>query len=108
MEGQGSKVHLLHGRNSDSGLYPKQVDFFSSPSQTVLPGLAPASLDTSATLFHALSTARVVKSKAEIEVMRYCAWVASQAHVQVMRTAQAGMIEYELEATFLYEIYRNG
>lgn len=25
-----------------------------------------------------------------------------------MRAAKAGMMEYELEATFLYEIYRNG
>lgn len=102
------KLYLLHGRNSDSGLYPKQVEFFSS-NEDFASLTAAGSIDSSdATLFHALSTARVTKSAAEIEVMRYCAWVASQAHVQVMRAAQPGMIEYELEATFCYEIYKNG
>ena len=36
--------------------------------------------------------------------MGYCAWVASNAHVEVMRQACPGMIEYELEAIFAYEI----
>ena len=30
------------------------------------------------------------------------------AHVAVMRAARPGMMEYELEATFLYDIYKNG
>ena len=55
-----------------------------------------------------LSSARVTKSPEEIDVMWYCALVASNAHVQTMRGAKAGMMEYELEAMFLYEIYRNG
>ena len=50
----------------------------------------------------------MTKSNYEIEVMRYCAYVASNAHVEVMRSAKAGMMEYELEARFLYEIYKNG
>jgi len=108
-EGEGSKLFLLHGRNSDSGLYPKQVDSFAEliASLTSESSSPPHQVD-SVELYHALSTARVTKSPSEIEVMRYCAWVASQAHVQVMRAAQVGMVEYELEATFLYEIYRNG
>jgi Xaa-Pro dipeptidase len=40
--------------------------------------------------------------------MRYAAYVASNAHVQVMRNATVGMMEYELEARFRYEIYANG
>jgi Xaa-Pro dipeptidase len=40
--------------------------------------------------------------------MRYSAYVASNAHVEVMRTVSAGMFEYELEAKFLYEIYKTG
>ena len=107
-EGEGSKILLLHGRNSDSGLYPKQVDYFSSQDLGLTAALGDRVEPSDSLLFHALSTARVTKSAAEIEVMRYCAWVASQAHVQVMRAAQPGMVEYELEATFLYEIYRHG
>ena len=59
-------------------------------------------------MFQCLSTARVTKSDNEIATMRYCALVASNAHVEVMRMAKEGMFEYELEAKFLYEIYRNG
>jgi Xaa-Pro dipeptidase len=40
--------------------------------------------------------------------MWYCAYVASQAHVAVMRSTKVGQMEFELEATFLYEIYKNG
>ena len=32
----------------------------------------------------------------------------SNAHVEVMRYAQAGMVEYEPEAKFIFEIYRKG
>jgi Xaa-Pro dipeptidase len=86
-------------------------------------------VDTSA-IFHAVATARVTKSEEEIEAMRYSAYVASNAHVAVMRTTQQGnlpvdnttlslkcnmiyrvwigMMEYELEAKFMYEIYKNG
>lgn len=42
--------------------------------------------------------------------MRYCAYVASNAHVELMRAASNNIcnFEYEFEALFLYEIYRNG
>ena len=59
-------------------------------------------------LFHILSTARVTKSSEEVEVMRYAAYVASNAHVAVMRQAKDCEFEYELEAKFMYEIYKNG
>ena len=59
-------------------------------------------------LFPVLSHCRVTKSAIEIEVMRYCAYVASNAHVEVMRTVSDCEFEYELEAKFIYEIYRQG
>jgi len=99
---QGGKLHLLEGKNSDSGLMSKPAVFsgdsvFHESHQ----------VDTGS-LHHALSTARVVKSAGEIDVMRYCAWVASQAHVEVMRMVAPGLAEYELEAKFAYEIYAKG
>lgn len=96
------KLYILDGVNSDSGLNAKNASF-PGISTYYDQGLVDKSL-----LHHALSTARVTKSTAEVEVMRYCAWVASNAHVEVMRQAAAGMIEYELEAIFAYEIYRRG
>ena len=42
----------------------------------------------------------------DIVIIRYCAYVASNAHVEVMRSAKQFDFEYELEAKFLFEIYR--
>ena len=36
--------------------------------------------------------------------MRYVSWVSSEAHVAVMRDAKPGMMEYQLEARFLFHI----
>lgn len=44
--------------------------------------------------------ARVVKSAAELDVLRYVARMSSQGHVRVMQTVKPGMAEYQLEATF--------
>ena len=98
----GGKLHLMDGVNSDSGLRAVPANF---EGDTIFHTQGRVEL---AKLHHALSTARVTKSVAEIEVMRYCAWVASNAHVEVMRMACEGQAEYELEAKFAYEIYAKG
>lgn len=95
-----TKIYLLEGINSDSGLSSKPARL---PDATEF---APY-IDT-AILHHALSTVRVLKSPVELTLLQYSAFVASNAHVQVMRTAKPGMMEYEMEALFQYEIYRNG
>lgn len=99
-EGKGSYLHLLDGVNSDSDLNAKQTTFTNIEEFT----------DKICTkdLFNALSTSRVTKSNDELNLMKYCAFVASNAHVEVMRSTLAGMMEYELEATFLYQIYKKG
>jgi Xaa-Pro dipeptidase len=95
-----AKVHTLKGLNSDSGKEVHQSFPFLH-----LEGGAPFD---SHVLHHALSTSRVTKSEEELVVMRYAALVASNAHVAVMRCAAPGLMEFELEARFLYEIYKNG
>ena len=52
--------------------------------------------------FVALAEARVIKSIDERKLLRYASWVSSNAHAEVMREAKAGMMEYQLEARFLY------
>ena len=59
-------------------------------------------------VFNALPSPPVPCAGAPPPLSRYSAWVASQAHVAVMRHARPGMMEYELEAKFHYEIYSNG
>lgn len=104
-------IHVLSGTNSDSGKHPAQPDFDGFDS-FVKKGLV-ASCDpnlgaNTSALYQALSTARVIKSTDEIDVMQYCAVVASNAHVEVMRNVKNYHYEYEVEAKFLYEIYSKG
>lgn len=95
-------IHVLEGLNSDSGTLLKAA---------VIPNIESLYSENrivSDVLFHALSTSRTVKSAAEIEIMRYAAFIASNAHVSVMKSTKPGMFEFELEALFLYNIYAQG
>lgn len=51
---------------------------------------------------------RLIKSPAEIEVMRKAAKISVGAHLQAMKTCKPGMYEYQLEAELLYEFNRHG
>eukprot|EP01041_Mallomonas_annulata_P004171 gene4171-8290_t len=95
-----SKIYILDGVNSDSGLRPAPLSF---PGDETL-----RHLFDSSHMYECLSMIRAVKSEYEIEVMKYVAWVGSNAHVTVMRNTQIGMMEYQLEARFQYEIYHKG
>jgi Xaa-Pro aminopeptidase len=59
-------------------------------------------------LNRAIAELRVIKSPAEIKVMRECARISSLAHIEVLRSAKPGMYEWELEAIFEYTIKRLG
>ena len=98
----GSKLHLMSGVNSDSGKSAKPAEF-----DGVAALHEQGSVDKDV-LYNLLARCRVTKSPREVEVMRYCAYVASNAHVAVMRSAKEFEFEYELEAKFQYEIYRHG
>uniref|UniRef100_A0A182M1T8 Peptidase M24 domain-containing protein n=1 Tax=Anopheles culicifacies TaxID=139723 RepID=A0A182M1T8_9DIPT len=55
-----------------------------------------------------LGAARVIKSPAEIEVLRYVARVSSDAHKAVMKFMKPGVHEYQAEAEFLRHSYAVG
>ena len=59
-------------------------------------------------LNHEIAKLRVIKSPAEIEIMRESARISSLAHIEVLRSAKTGMYEWELEAIFEYTIKRLG
>ncbi len=46
---------------------------------------------------HLISEMRLIKSEAEIELMRASAQLATTAHLESMRRAEAGMMEYQLQ-----------
>lgn len=49
-----------------------------------------------------MSEARVFKSDAEIEVMRWASTIASEAHIEVLKKAKVGMKECQIEAIFVH------
>ncbi|MDP9108247.1 MAG: aminopeptidase P N-terminal domain-containing protein [Pseudomonadota bacterium] len=51
---------------------------------------------------------RLIKDADEIAVMRRAASISAGAHRRVMRTARAGLREYELDAELLHEFRRHG
>lgn len=55
-----------------------------------------------------LDEMRLLKSPFEIDLMRQSANIASSAHNRAMQFAKPNMMEYEVEAEFLHEFYRNG
>lgn len=71
---QRSRLFLLNGLNTDSGNYAKPAAFEGSEESRFT-----ERADLSR-LFDALAEARVTKSLAEVEVMRYVNWVRSMAH----------------------------
>lgn len=98
--GTDDKIYLMNGRNTDSGLRAKPATWKNDI-------VFEDKKDTSF-LFDVLSYCRVTKCPKEVDVMRYVAFVASNAHVEVMRSVKDCEFEYELEAKFCYEIYKRG
>src|SRR5690606_13919892 len=54
-------------------------------------------------LEHLLHEMRLVKSSAELDLMRESARIAAKAHVRAMRACRPGMKEYEIMAELLHE-----
>lgn len=51
---------------------------------------------------------RLIKSEAELGIMRQAAQITVQAHQRAMRATRPGMMEYEIEAEVLHEFMRQG
>lgn len=51
---------------------------------------------------------RLIKSPAEIELMRDAANISAQAHIRAMQICKPGLYEYQLEAEIMHEFLRNG
>jgi len=95
---KASTIYTLSGVNADSGSTAKDAHFAGIENFNV----------NKERLFADIVECRVIKTKAEIEVLRYVARVSSEAHKQVMRHIQPGMREYQLESAFLNHCYYEG
>ena len=88
-------VRVLDGSNSDSDLNLATI----LPTAEAIP--AGATVDAES-LYDVAAECRVCKSADEIDLMRYVSWVSSCAHASVMADVKSGMMEYQLEALFLF------
>lgn len=59
-------------------------------------------------LDHLLHEMRLIKSKAELDVMRESGQIAVRAHKRAMQVCKPGMFEYQIEAEFMHEFFRSG
>lgn len=97
-DSKASLLLLLHGLNSDSGFYAKPASFKGDDA-----------FKTDKTILQpVISECRVIKTEAELDIIRYTNRISSEAHIEVMKHIKPGMMEYELESVFLNHIYAKG
>lgn len=96
LEERGIKrLYILSGQNSDSGI---SIDTNWTDK---IPGIKAGKYEINNTdLYPILTELRVHKTQREIDYLRMCTMMSSQAHVYVMRHIRPGMTEMQLEAMF--------
>jgi len=94
------RLYVLMGLNADSGNYAIPAHYAGIEKFDYV-------RDDEA-LFKCIEACRVIKSQAEITLMRYTNWISSMAHVEVMRSCKPGMMEYQLESLFQHHTYTHG
>lgn len=91
-------VHVMEGKNSDSGLSVLTASFEGQDAFTI----------DKTFLFEELSEIRVFKTQKEIELLAWINSISSDAHVKVMQLCKPGLSQHQLESTFLHNVYYNG
>ena len=99
-----SKVYYSVGNNPD---FDKQViSWVNSLREKVRSGVQAPHEFISLNLF--LHDLRLFKSQLEIQAMRDAAKVAIKAHERAMKVCKPGMMEYEIEAEYLFAFKKSG
>lgn len=92
-------IYVQRGLNSDSGNEAVPATF---------PGMREQHKVDEVVLYRLVVEGRVHKNEEELRLMRSVNRVAADAHIEVMRKAKPGMLEYQLESIFLASCYHNG
>lgn len=85
-------LYILHGQNRDSGSFHYGVEF---------EGMDKFNINRDV-LYNELVELRTIKTQKELDLLRYVNKISSDAHIHVMKTAKPNMMEYQLEAEFIY------
>jgi Xaa-Pro dipeptidase len=97
--GNRPRLLLMEGQNSDSG------NLYKAPS-IQNQKLQQEHADTT-TLYNILAECRVIKSPAELLIMRFVTELSSFAHAYVMRNVKPEMYEYQSESLFRHYCFYN-
>ncbi len=98
------RVYYSMGRSSD---FDQQImAWVNSIRSKEASGAVPPGEFTD--LDHMLHDLRLLKSAAEIRLMRKAGEITGKAHEQAMRCSRSGLYEYHLEAELQYEFARSG
>ncbi|CAL8463429.1 g2963 [Coccomyxa elongata] len=95
---EAPQLHVLSGVNSDSGRKTEGASFDGMDQFKV----------EREVLHDILADCRAIKTKEELDVIQYANEVGSAAHIEVMQRCKPGMMEYQLENTFLSYCYSEG
>ena len=103
LEGR-TRVYYSMGRSPD---FDRQImDWVNRIRSKAASGAAPPGEFTD--LDHMLHDQRLVKSAAELRLMRKAGKITARAHRRAMRTCRPGLYEYQLEAELHHEFARAG
>ncbi|MBS0357855.1 MAG: aminopeptidase P N-terminal domain-containing protein, partial [Proteobacteria bacterium] len=98
------KIYYTLGRSRDFD--NKMTQWLEEIRKEVRRGVnAPGEISDIDQLIH---EQRLIKSPAEIELMRKSAQISAAGHIRAMKTCRPGMFEYEIEAELVYEFYKHG
>lgn len=98
--------HLYYPMAGDDSLSRKVQDWCQQLRQKARAGtVAPEQQYNLLPLIHEL---RLIKSEAEQAIMRRAAEISAEAHCRAMQVCQPGLMEYQLEAEYLYHFMQCG
>jgi len=91
-------IHFIQGTDTDSG------EMHAKPHFEGIENFA----QDGEKLFNEIVECRVIKSNDELDLLRYVNKISSDAHNEVMLRVKVNSMEYQSEATFLFECYSKG
>ncbi|XP_005091896.1 xaa-Pro dipeptidase [Aplysia californica] len=93
-----SVLLTLYGLNTDSGKYSREAVFEGIANFTV----------NNEWLHPDITECRVFKTDLELQLLRYCNRISSEAHIAVMKAVRPEMFEYQAESLFHHYCRFNG
>ncbi|MEL7342454.1 MAG: aminopeptidase P N-terminal domain-containing protein, partial [Bacteroidota bacterium] len=91
-------VYILRGKNTDAGTFTEPPSF---------PGLGSFEQNDSK-LYNAITECRIIKTDAEIRLLKWLNNLSSDAHIECMQQAFPGMGEFQFESIFRHFCYFKG